>query len=62
VHSPVLVVTAEHDRLIPHAHSERLVAELRGDLVTVIDVGGTNHDSVVRAPAYRAALETFLSD
>lgn len=62
VHSPVLVVTAEHDRLIPHAHTERLVAELRGDLVTAIDIGGANHENVVRAPAYRAALETFLRD
>jgi hypothetical protein len=60
VRSPVLVVTAEHDRLIPHAHTKRLVAKLREDLVAVIEIEGTNHDSVVRAPPYRAALEAFL--
>jgi uncharacterized protein len=62
VRSPVLVLTAEHDRLIPHAHTERLVAELHPELVTAIDIAGTNHDSIVRAPAYRAALAEFLRD
>ncbi len=62
VRSPVLVITAEHDRLIPHAHTERLIGKLRADLVTARDIAGTNHDNIVRAPAYREALREFLND
>lgn len=62
VRSPVLVITAEHDRLIPHEHTERLVAKLPAELVEVVDIEGVNHDSIVRAPAYGAALREFLRD
>jgi pimeloyl-ACP methyl ester carboxylesterase len=62
VTAPVLVLTAKHDRLIPREHSERLVAHLPPELVTTVEIGDANHDSVVQRPTYRHALALFLRD
>jgi alpha-beta hydrolase superfamily lysophospholipase len=58
----VLVLTAKHDRLIPREHSERLVARLPPELVTTVEIGDANHDSIVQRPTYRHALALFLRD
>lgn len=62
VSAPVLVLTAEHDRLIPHEHTVRLIARLKPELVTTADIANANHDSIVQTPAYRHALALFLRD
>jgi alpha-beta hydrolase superfamily lysophospholipase len=62
VKAPVLVLTAQHDRLIPHEHTARLVARLEPELVTTADIADANHDSIVRTAAYRHALALFLRD
>ena len=60
VHAPVLVLVAERDRVIPRAHSERLVTAFAPGQVEVRSFAGTNHDSIASSPEYRSALAAFL--
>jgi pimeloyl-ACP methyl ester carboxylesterase len=57
---PTLVLLAEHDRVIPHRHSERLVTALSPAHVRVQTIEGTNHDSIADSTTYRRALQDFL--
>jgi len=61
VRAPVLVLLAELDRVIPRAHSERLIAAFAPGQVEVRTIAGTNHDSISDAPEYGRALAEFLS-
>ena len=54
------VLLAEHDRVIPRAHSERLVTAFAPGQVEVRLLAGTNHDSIASSPEYRSALAAFL--
>src|SRR6185295_12273004 len=45
VRAPVLMLLAEHDRVIPRAHSERLATAFAPGQVEVRQLAGTNHDS-----------------
>jgi pimeloyl-ACP methyl ester carboxylesterase len=56
---PTLLLLAEHDRVIPRRHSERLVTALPSG-VRVQTIPGTNHDSIADSAAYRQALHDFL--
>jgi uncharacterized protein len=60
VRAPVLVLLAEQDRVIPRAHSERLVAAFAPGQAEVRTFAGTDHDSIASAPEYHAALAAFL--
>jgi pimeloyl-ACP methyl ester carboxylesterase len=60
VRAPVLVLLAERDRVIPRAHSERLVTAFAPGRVEVRSIAGTNHDSISTSPEYRSALAAFL--
>jgi uncharacterized protein len=62
VRAPVLVLSAELDRLIPSAHTERLIEALPRERVRAQTVAGANHDSIATDPEYRAALREFLRD
>ncbi len=59
----VLVLLAEHDRQVPHAHSLALAEALRraGAGVTVHRLPGTNHRSLARTPAAMACLGGWLA-
>jgi pimeloyl-ACP methyl ester carboxylesterase len=57
---PALVLLAEHDGVIPHRHSERLVTALPPAHVRVQTIHGTNHDSIAGSAAYLQALHDFL--
>lgn len=59
----VLVLLAERDRQVPHAHSHTLVHALRaaGCAVTVQQVAGTNHRSLARTPAAMQHLGGWLA-
>jgi len=61
--SNVLVLLAEHDRQVPHAHSLALVDALRlaGARVTVHRLPGTNHRSLARTPAAMKCLGGWLA-
>jgi pimeloyl-ACP methyl ester carboxylesterase len=61
VRAPVLVLVAETDRVIPRAHSERLVGAFPRGHVELREIAGTNHDSISTAPEYLRALSAFLS-
>ena len=55
-----LVLLAEADGSVPHAHSERLCARL-ADAPELHLVGGTTHQSLPRSPGAQAAIARFLS-
>ena len=58
----VLVLLAERDAQVPHAHSHTLVRALRGagSAVTVHQLAGTNHRSLARTPAAMRHLGGWL--
>lgn len=58
----VLVLLAEHDRQVPHAHSLALVDALRhaGAAVTVDRFAGTTHRSLARTPAAMQRMGGWL--
>lgn len=60
--SDVLVLLAERDTQVPHAHSHALVRELQlaGAAVTVHQLAGTNHRSLARTPAAMRQLGGWL--
>jgi uncharacterized protein len=60
VRAPVLVLLAEHDRVIPRARTERLVTAFRPGQAEVRTIAGTDHDSIASSPDYRSALAAFL--
>ncbi len=62
LHCPVLVLLAEHDRRVPHAHSRQLVQALQqaGALVQVQTLAGTNHRSLARTPRAMACIGDAL--
>lgn len=59
----VLVLLAERDRQVPHAHSHALVGALQaaGCTVTVQQFAGTNHRSLARTPAAMQTLGGWLA-
>lgn len=62
VKGEVLVLLAEQDSQVPHAHSHTLVQALRGAgaAVTVHQFAGTNHRSLARTPAAMRQLGGWL--
>lgn len=59
---PVLMLLAEHDRRVPHAHSHVLAEALRraGAAVDVQVLPGTTHRNLARTPAAMARLGSAL--
>jgi pimeloyl-ACP methyl ester carboxylesterase len=57
---PTLVLLAEHDRVIPHKHSDRLVTALSPAHIQAQTIQGTDHDSIASSPVYGQALHHFL--
>lgn len=60
----VLVLLAERDTQVPHAHSHTLVRALEraGAAVTVHQLAGTNHRSLARTPAAMQRLGGWLTE
>lgn len=54
-----LVLLAENDASVPHAHSERLCAHLP-NAPQVHVIAGTTHQSLPRSPGAQAAIAAFL--
>jgi len=57
---PTLVLIAEHDRVIPRRHSERLVSAFAPAQVEVRVIEAASHDSISDSPEYQNALSGFL--
>lgn len=58
----VLVLIAEHDEIIPPAHSRELAAAIDPARVTTEVIAGTGHNTIGTSPAYGRALESFLCE
>lgn len=58
---PVLVITAEHDRVVPLRHSEELVKSLEFAVVSYHMVEGAAHNDVTEFAQYHQFLREFLA-
>ena len=57
---PVLIVTAELDRVIPTKHSEALRDQLINTSVVYRMISGAAHNNITDFPEYREAIERFI--
>jgi len=60
VKAPTLVLLAEHDRVIPHRNSQRLIESLRQSPVTQRMLPGSDHTDIITHPDFAGSLEEFL--
>jgi pimeloyl-ACP methyl ester carboxylesterase len=60
IKAPILLLVAEHDSIIPRAHSDRLATAFTPALARVQVIAGATHDSIGNFPEYRRALRDFL--
>lgn len=59
---PVLVVIAEHDEIVPPAHSRDLAAAFDRGLARVETIAGTGHNTIGASPDYGRSLRAFLCE
>jgi len=57
---PTLILLADKDRVIPHAHSHNLIRHFYKIKPRVITLPETDHGSIVDAPEYPKILKNFL--
>lgn len=57
---PVLIVTAELDRVVPKKHAEILRNRLTHTNVTYRMIAGADHNNLTDFSGYREAIETFI--
>ena len=60
VNVPTLILLAEHDSVIPHTHSRRLIRHFQKITPQVLTLPGTDHGNIVEAPEYPKILRSFL--
>ena len=53
---PTTVIAAEHDRVIPRAHTDALIERFAPGLVRVVRIPGADHNNVGASEAFRRAL------
>ncbi len=56
VSAPTLIITAEHDTLVPRARSEKLLSRFQSGVAELAVIRGTDHNSVSMSPEYRTLL------
>lgn len=59
IKKPVLILTAEKDRLIPPAHAKTL-ADKWGGKVDMVEIAGKDHNSLVESDKYWQSIRAFL--
>ncbi|WP_456391524.1 alpha/beta hydrolase [Nitratifractor sp.] len=57
---PVLVLLAESDSVIPHAHSRRLLRAMDHAEVKVHEIPGSDHGDIVDSPRFKTRVREFL--
>ncbi|MEX2496047.1 MAG: alpha/beta hydrolase [Woeseia sp.] len=62
IDTPVLVLVAGRDEIVPRENSRKLAEAIRNDLVTLRVIDGTTHNTIESAPEFYRVLEGFLSD
>jgi uncharacterized protein len=60
IETPVLLLTAEHDEIVPRESSARLAAAIDPSLITLSVIENTAHNSIGSSPDYGQALRNFL--
>ncbi len=60
INNPVLILMAEHDRVIPMKHSKNLIKHLEKSNVEAHMIRGTDHNDISYSPMYRELLRGFL--
>lgn len=58
--TPVLIITAESDRVVPRKHAEILRDRLTGTKVIYRMISGAGHNDVTDFPGYLQAIENFI--
>ena len=61
IHCPVLIAHSRDDEMIPFAHGQKLFAAARDPKTFCELTGDHNEGEVLTAPAYRRALDAFLT-
>ncbi|NKB33282.1 MAG: hypothetical protein GKR91_09300 [Pseudomonadales bacterium] len=59
---PSLIITAETDGVIPHRHTDKLVAGMNPAVLRTATIAGTNHNSIFNNPESFVAIKEFLAD
>ena len=59
--APVLIITAENDRVIPRRHSDRLAQRFSNAELDMLVIPGADHLSVSNSAAFWSAVETFFT-
>ena len=60
IHSPILVLLAEHDRIVPLANSKRLLSAINDSKRQSQMIPGSLHNDISSNPAYQKALTSFI--
>ena len=60
VNIPILVLTAEHDEVIPRTSSDNLIAHLPVASTTAVTIAGAGHNDIEQFGQYTAAIREFL--
>ncbi len=58
---PVLIVTAELDRVVPVKHAEKLRDQFTRARVSYHMIAGASHNNVTSFPSYREEIEVFIA-
>jgi len=57
---PILILIAEHDRVIPNKHTENLIHAISPARLTTLLVTGASHNNISTQTAYSNAIRQFL--
>ena len=60
INVPTLIVTAEHDQVVPVKHAERLRDQLKRARVSYHLIAGAAHNDVTSFPRYWELIEAFI--
>ncbi|MCG6929302.1 MAG: alpha/beta hydrolase [Desulfofustis sp.] len=58
---PVLVMTAEHDEVIPRRISDELIGSFQPGIAENLIISGTGHNTIEQSAVYRSRLQQFLA-
>ncbi len=58
---PVLIITAELDRVVPFKHAEKLRDQFTRTRVSYHMIAGAGHNNVTSFPGYRDEIEVFIA-
>lgn len=60
INVPTLVIKAETDQVVPHAHTDTLITAIDPAIVRTVTIPGTTHNSIWDSQSSFATLDRFL--